>query len=48
MANRAIKYRVHPTTEQSGKFPTVTPAKYKNDRVHRQKRISLHWGTTDG
>ena len=76
MANKAIKYRVCPTTEQAimfaktfgccrkvynlmlsdkiegykatGKFPTVTPAKYKNDRVHRQKRISLHWGTTDG
>ena len=59
MANKAIKYRVYPTTEQSimfaktfgccrkvynlmlsdkidgykatGKFPTVTPAKYKDD-----------------
>ena len=69
MANRAIKYRVYPTTEQSimfaktfgccrkvynlmlsdkidgykatGKFPTVTPAKYKNDYPYLREVDSL-------
>jgi len=67
--NRAIKYRVYPTTEQSvmftktfgccrkvynlmlsdkiegykvtGKFPTVTPAKYKNDYPYLKEVDSL-------
>ncbi len=67
--NRAIKYRVYPTTEQSimfaktfgccrkiynlmlsdkiegykatGKFPTVTPAKYKNDYPYLREVDSL-------
>ncbi|WP_194611233.1 RNA-guided endonuclease TnpB family protein [Clostridium vitabionis] len=67
--NKAIKYRVHPTTEQSvmfaktfgccrkvynlmlsdkidgykatGKFPTVTPAKYKNDYPYLREVDSL-------
>ena len=67
--NKAIKYRVYPTTEQSimfaktfgccrkvynlmlsdkiegykltGKFPTVTPAKYKNDYLILGKWIVL-------
>ena len=67
--NKAIKYRVHPTTEQSvmfaktfgccrkvynlmlsdkiegykatGKFPTVTPAKYKNDYPYLKEVDSL-------
>jgi len=69
MANKAIKYRVYPTTEQSvmfaktfgccrkvynlmlsdkiegykttGKFPTVTPAKYKNDYPYLREVDSL-------
>lgn len=69
MANRAIKYRVYPTTEQrvmfaktfgccrkvynlmlsdkidgykaTGKFPTVTPAKYKNDYPYLREVDSL-------
>lgn len=69
MANRAIKYRVYPTTKQSvmfaktfgccrkvynlmlsdkiegykatGKFPTVTPAKYKNDYPYLREVDSL-------
>jgi len=69
MANRAIKYRVYPTTEQSvmfaktfgccrkvynlmladkiegykatGKFPTVTPAKYKNKYPYLREVDSL-------
>ena len=69
MTNRAIKYRVYPTTEQSimfartfgccrkvynlmlsdkiegykvtGKFPTVTPAKYKNDYPYLREVDSL-------
>ena len=64
MANKAIKYRVYPTTEQkmmfaktfgccrkvynlmlsdkiegyqaTGKFPTVTPAKYKTNYPYRK------------
>ena len=69
MTNRAIKYRVYPTTEQSvmfaktfgccrkvynlmlsdkiegykatGKFPTVTPAKYKKDYLYLKEIDSL-------
>ena len=69
MANKAIKYRVYPTTEQSimfaktfgccrkvynlmlsdkiegykltGKFPTVAPAKYKNDYPYLREVDSL-------
>ena len=69
MANKAIKYRVYPTTEQSimfaktfgccrkvynlmladkiesykatGKFPTVTPAKYKKDYPYLKEIDSL-------
>ena len=69
MANKAIKYRVYPTTEQevmfaktfgccrkvwnlmlsdkidgykaTGKFPTVTPAKYKNDYPYLREIDSL-------
>ncbi len=69
MANKAIKYRVYPTTEQevmfaktfgccrkvwnlmlsdkidgykaTGKFPTVTPAKYKNDYPYLREVDSL-------
>ena len=69
MANKAIKYRVYPTTEQSimfaktfgccrkvynlmlsdkiegykstGKFPTVTPAKYKKDYPYLKEVDSL-------
>ena len=69
MANKAIKYRVYPTTEQevmfaktfgccrkvwnlmlsdkidgykaTGKFPTVTPAKYKNDYHYLREVDSL-------
>ncbi|WP_287387973.1 RNA-guided endonuclease InsQ/TnpB family protein [Lachnospira sp.] len=69
MANKAIKYRVYPTTEQevmfaktfgccrkvwnlmlsdkidgykaTGKFPTVTPAKYKNDHPYLREIDSL-------
>ncbi len=69
MANKAIKYRVYPTTEQSvmfaktfgccrkvynlmlsdkieaykatGKFPTVTPAKYKDDYPYLREVDSL-------
>ena len=69
MTNRAIKYRVYPTTEQSvmfaktfgccrkvynlmlsdkiegykatGKFPTVTPAKYKKDYLYLKEVDSL-------
>ena len=69
MANKAIKYRIYPTTEQSimfsktfgccrkvynlmlsdkiegykltGKFPTVTPAKYKNDYPYLREVDSL-------
>lgn len=69
MANKAIKYRVYPTTKQSvmfdktfgccrkvynlmlsdkiegykatGKFPTVTPAKYKNDYPYLREVDSL-------
>ena len=69
MANKAIKYTVYPTTEQSvmftktfgccrkvynlmlsnkiegykatGKFPTVTPAKYKNDYPYLKEVDSL-------
>ncbi|MBE5823718.1 MAG: transposase [Butyrivibrio sp.] len=69
MANKAIKYRVYPTPEQSvmfaktfgccrkvynlmlsdkidgykatGKFPTVTPAKYKNDYPYLREVDSL-------
>lgn len=69
MINKAIKYRVYPTTEQSvmfaktfgccrkvynlmlsdkiegykatGKFPTVTPAKYKNDYPYLREVDSL-------
>ena len=69
MANKAIKYRVYPTDEQSvmftktfgccrkvynlmlsdkidgykatGKFPTVTPAKYKNDYPYLREVDSL-------
>lgn len=69
MANKAIKYRVYPTTEQSvmiaktfgccrkvynlmlsdkiegykltGKFPTVTPAKYKKDYPYLKEVGSL-------
>ena len=69
MANKAIKYRVYPTTEQSimfaktfgccrkvynlmlsdkiegqkstGKFPTVTPAKYKKDYPYLREVDSL-------
>ncbi len=69
MINRAIKYRVYPTTEQSvmfaktfgccrkvynlmlsdkiegykatGKFPTVTPAKYKKDYLYLKEIDSL-------
>ena len=69
MVNKAIKYRVYPTTEQSimfaktfgccrkvynlmlsdkiegykltGKFPTVTPAKYKNDYPYLREVDSL-------
>lgn len=69
MANRAIKYRVYPTTEQSvmfaktfgccrkvynlmlsdkiesykstGKFPTVTPAKYKDNYPYLREVDSL-------
>ena len=69
MANKAIKYRIYPTTEQSimfsktfgccrkvynlmlsdkiegykatGKFPTVTPAKYKNDYPYLKEVDSL-------
>ena len=69
MANKAIKYRVYPTTEQSvmfaktfgccrkvynlmlsdkiegykttGKFPPVTPAKYKNDYPYLREVDSL-------
>ena len=69
MANRAIKYRVYPTTEQSimfaktfgccrkvynlmlsdkieeykltGKFPTVTPAKYKDEYPYLREVDSL-------
>ncbi len=69
MANKAIKYRIYPTTEQSimfsktfgccrkvynlmlsdkiegykatGKFPTVTPAKYKKDYPYLKEVDSL-------
>ena len=69
MANRAIKYRIYPTTEQkimfaktfgccrkvynlmltdkvegykaTGKFPTVTPAKYKKDYPYLKEVDSL-------
>ena len=69
MANRAIKYRLYPTTEQkimfaktfgccrkvynlmladkmegykaTGKFPTVTPAKYKKDYPYLKEVDSL-------
>ena len=69
MANKAIKYRVYPTTEQSimfaktfgccrkvynlmlsdkieeykltGKFPTVTPAKYKDEYPYLREVDSL-------
>ena len=69
MANKAIKYRVYPTTEQNimfaktfgccrkvynlmlsdkiegykatGKFPTITPAKYKNDYPYFREVDSL-------
>ena len=69
MANKAIKYRVYPTTEQkmmfaktfgccrkvynlmlsdkiegyqaTGKFPTVTPAKYKTDYPYLKEVDSL-------
>lgn len=69
MANKAIKYRVYPTTEQTvmfaktfgccrkvynlmlsdkiegykttGKFPTVTPAKYKRDHPYLKEVDSL-------
>ena len=69
MANKAIKYRVYPTTEQSvmfaktfgccrkvynlmlsdkiesykstGKFPTVTPAKYKDNYLYLREVDSL-------
>ena len=69
MANKAIKYRIYPTTEQSvmftktfgccrkvynlmlsdkidgykltGKFPTVTPAKYKKDYPYLREVDSL-------
>lgn len=69
MANKAIKYRVYPTTEQSvmfvktfgccrkiynlmlfdkikgykltGKFPTITPAKYKKDYPYLKEVDSL-------
>lgn len=69
MANKAIKYRIYPTTEQdvmfaktfgccrkvwnlmlsdkingyktTGKFPTVTPAKYKNDYPYLREVDSL-------
>lgn len=69
MANKAIKYRVYPTTEQSimfaktfgccrkvynlmlsdkiegykatGKFPTVTPAKYKDEYPYLKEVDSL-------
>lgn len=69
MANKAIKYRIYPTTEQrvmfaktfgccrkvynlmladkiegykaTGKFPTVTPAKYKEDYLYLKEVDSL-------
>lgn len=69
MANKAIKYRLYPTTEQAimctktfgccrkvynlmlsdkiegykltGKFPTVTPAKYKKDYPYLKEVDSL-------
>ena len=69
MANKAIKYRIYPTTEQNimfsktfgccrkvynlmlsdkiegykatGKFPTVTPAKYKKDYPYLKEVDSL-------
>ena len=75
MANKAIKYRIYPTTEQSimfsktfgccrkvynlmlsdkiegykatGKFPTVTPAKYKKDYPYLKEVDSLAKRKTD-